>query len=264
MPRAPAYSQVVNDEPQSQHHDVVGAHLPHLPQHVPGLHWKVGELPGWLRETDGEKRWPVTIGVGLAIVLQVVLPDRYALQPKFLLPVLETVLLLGLIGANPVRFQREHPIVRWGSLAMTILIALANFSSIVRLINQIVNHKSGQPAPDAVTLLGSGVAIWITNILVFALIYWEFDRGGPFSRAQARKPYPDFLFPQMTDPSKARPDWEPTFVDYAYVSFTNSTSFSPTDTMPMSSWAKMTMMLQSGMSLVTLALVAARAVGILP
>lgn len=248
-------------EPRAQ--QAGGAHLRHLGPHVPGLSWELGKLPGWLRETAGERRWPVTIGVVLAIVMQVVLPDRYALQPKLLLPVLEAVLLIGLVAANPVRFQREHPIVRWMSLSMTIFIAVANLTSIARLINQIVNHKSGQPTVDAVTLLGSGLAIWVTNVMVFALIYWEFDRGGPFSRAAARNPYPDFLFAQMTDPSKAHPDWEPTFVDYAYLSFTNSTAFSPTDTLPMSAWAKMTMMVQSGVSLVTIALVAARAVNIL-
>jgi hypothetical protein len=241
-----------------------GARLPHMPQHVPGLHWETGKLPGWLRKTSGESRWPVTVGVAIAIVMQVVLPDRYALHPKFLLPGLELALLLGLIGANPVRFQREHPVVRWGSLVMTLLIGLANFGSTVRLINQILQHKATSAPVDPVTLLGSALAIWITNVLVFALLYWEFDRGGPFSRKDARKPYPDFLFTQMQDPSKAHEDWEPTFVDYAYVSFTNSTSFSPTDTMPMSSWAKMLMMTQAAISLVTLALVAARAVGILP
>ena len=245
-------------DPEAQR--AAGAHLSHLNQHVPGLHWEIGKLPAWLRETAGERRWPVTIGVVLAIVMQVVLPDRYALQPKLLLPALEVVLLVGLVTANPVRFQREHPIVRWMSLSMTIAIAVANLTSIARLINEILHHKAGTPDVDAVTLLGSGLAIWITNVVVFALIYWEFDRGGPFSRAAARNPYPDFLFTQMTDPSKAPPSWEPTFVDYAYLSFTNSTAFSPTDTLPMSSWAKMTMMVQSGVSLVTIALVAARAV----
>jgi uncharacterized membrane protein len=254
----------VNDQNDAQLQPAVGAHLPHLHEHVPGLHWELGKLPGWLRKTAGEKRWPVTIGIVLAIVLQILLPDRYAFQPKYVLPALEALLLLGLIAANPVRFQREHPIVRWASLAMTTLMAIANFVSIVRLINQILHHKAGAAPVDAVTLLGSGLAIWVTNTLIFALFYWEFDRGGPFSRAEARKPYPDFLYPQMTDPSKAHPDWEPTFVDYMYLSFTNSTAFSPTDTMPMSSWAKMAMLAQSAISLVTVALVAARAVNILP
>ena len=239
-------------------------HLPHITPHVPGLHWGTGKIPGWLRETAGEPRWPVAIGVVLAIALQLALPDRYALQPKYLLPVAELALLVGLIAANPVRFQREHKIIRWASLAMTILIGLANFGSIVRLVNQILHGVPNAPKDYSTLLLSSALAIWITNILVFALMYWEFDRGGPFSRAQGRKPYPDFLFTQMGDPSKAHEDWEPTFIDYAYVSFTNSTSFSPTDTMPMSSWAKLLMMIQSIVSMLTIALVAAKAVGILP
>jgi hypothetical protein len=239
-------------------------HLPHITPHVPGLHWGTGRIPAWLRETAGEPRWPVAIGVILAIALQLALPDRYAVQPKYLLPALETALLVGLIAANPVRLQREHPIIRWMSLAMTILIGLANFGSIIRLINQILRGVKNAPPNYSTLLLGSALAIWITNMLVFALMYWEFDRGGPFSRAQARKSYPDFLFTQMSDPSKAPENWEPTFIDYAYLSFTNSTAFSPTDTLPLASWAKLMMMTQSIVSLVTIALVAAKAVGILP
>jgi hypothetical protein len=239
-------------------------HVLHVQPHVPGLHWEHGKLPGWLRKTAAEPRWPVTIGILLAVALQLVLPDRYALQPKFLLPLLELGLLLGLVAVNPVRFQREHPAIRWGSLALTGLIGAANFGSIARLISQILHHQANLPSNYAQVLLGSGIAIWTTNMLVFAVFYWEFDRGGPFARAAARQPYPDFLFPQMTDPSKAHEDWEPRFVDYAYLSFTNSTAFSPTDTLPLASWAKLTMMIQSAVSLVTVALVAARAVNILP
>ncbi|WP_344654948.1 hypothetical protein [Catenulispora subtropica] len=233
--------------------------------HVPGLHWDPGRIPAWLRQTSGEPRWPVTLGVLLAIALQLALPDRYALRPRYLLPVAEVLLLAGLIAANPVRFQREHPAIRWASIGLTLLVGGANFGSIARLVNQILHHQTvNSPTDYAQTLLGSGIAIWITNVLAFALVYWQFDRGGPFSRAQARKPYPDFLFPQMTDPSKAHEDWEPGFVDYAYLSFTNSTAFSPTDTLPMSSWAKLMMMTQSAVSLITVALVAARAVNVLP
>jgi uncharacterized membrane protein len=233
--------------------------LPQMPEHVPGLHWKTGALPGWLRKTEGENRWPATITVLVAIVLQVVIPDRYALHPRLLLPILEGVLLLALIAANPVRLQRAHPAIRAGSLALTVLMAVANFASVVFLIDQILRHH----ASNATALLGGGVDIWITNIIVFSLFYWEFDRGGPAARAEGTRPYPDFLFPQMMDPSKAHESWEPTFVDYLYLSFTNSTAFSPTDTMPMVPWAKLVMLFQSMISLVTVALVAARAVNIL-
>ena len=111
-------------------------------------------------------------------------------------------------------------------------------------------------------LLSSGAAIWTTNIILFALWYWEFDRGGPLSRALGRVEHPDFSFPQMQNPELSPAHWEPHFPDYLYVSFTNACSFSPTDTMPMARWAKMAMLTQSAISLVVIALVISRAVGL--
>ena len=116
---------------------------------------------------------------------------------------------------------------------------------------------------DPVTLLLAGSGIWLTNVIVFALWYWQFDRGGPVARALGVKPYPDFLFPQQTAPDIAPPDWEAEFVDYLYLSFTNATAFSPTDVMPLSRWTKMTMLVQAAASLLIVALVVARAVNIL-
>jgi hypothetical protein len=95
------------------------------------------------------------------------------------------------------------------------------------------------------------------------LAYWEYDRGGPAARAAGRNPYPDFLFTGMTAPQLVHPHWEPTFVDYFFLSFTNASAFSPTDTMPLSGWAKLAMTGQAALSLVTAALVIARAVNIL-
>jgi uncharacterized membrane protein len=103
----------------------------------------------------------------------------------------------------------------------------------------------------------------LTNVIVFALWFWEMDRGGPAARALARKVHPDFLFSQMTVPDLVNLDWEPGFVDYLYLSFTNATAFSPTDTLPLSRWAKLTMMAESTVSFVTVALIVARAVNVL-
>jgi uncharacterized membrane protein len=100
-------------------------------------------------------------------------------------------------------------------------------------------------------------------VLLFGLWYWELDRGGPGARARGERDFPDFLFPQMTADDMAPPDWEPTFVDYLYLSYTNATAFSPTDTLPLSRWAKLLMLVQSGVALATVALVIARAVNIL-
>ncbi len=121
----------------------------------------------------------------------------------------------------------------------------------------------GTEGGSAGPLLVTGGAIWLTNVIVFGLWYWEFDRGGPVARANATRMYPDFLFVQMTSPHLAPPDWEPAFSDYLYLSFTNAAAFSPTDVMPLSRWAKMAMTMQAVISIVTVALVVARAVNIL-
>jgi hypothetical protein len=138
--------------------------------------------------------------------------------------------------------------------------SLSNAASGARLIVDLVR---GQGILDPTRLLLTGGAIWLTNVIVFGIWYWEFDRGGPIERAAGTQPYPDFVFPQMTNPELAPVDWEPGFVDYLYVSFTNAMAFSPTDAMPMTRWAKLTMLAQSIISVITLVLVIARAVNIL-
>jgi hypothetical protein len=190
----------------------------------------------------------------------VVLPDSVAPHPRWLLPAVAGLLLVGIIIANPRRIDRPSPWLRSASLVLISVISLANGWSAARLIDRLIN---GTATKDPGTLLATGAAIWLTNIVVFALWYWEFDRGGPVARAQGRSEYPDFLYPQMENPSLAPPQWEPAFVDYLYVSFTNATAFSPTDVLPLSRWAKMEMMTQSAISVATVALVIARAVNIL-
>ena len=140
------------------------------------------------------------------------------------------------------------------------VISLANAGSAARLITALLNGRANE---SAAKLLLTGGAIWLTNVIVFGMWYWNLDRGGPAARAQALKSFPDFLFPQMTAPDLSPPDWEPQFFDYMYLSFTNAAAFSPTDTLPLARWAKMTMMVQSIVSLGTVVLVIASAVNIL-
>jgi uncharacterized membrane protein len=217
-------------------------------------------LPAWLRGTEAERSWPVDLAVAAAILLQLALPRRLSLPPRELLPLLESVLLVILVLANPVRIKREKALLRVASNALVGLITLANGVSAALLADRIVRGHAGQ---DATALLVSGGCIYLTNVLAFSLWYWEHDRGGPFARTAARRHHPDFLFPQMASPELASHEWEPQYVDYLYLSFTNATAFSPTDTLPMSRWAKMLMAAQSIVSLVTVALVVARAVNIL-
>ena len=214
--------------------------------------------PAWRRPTAGEPRWPVALAILAAAGLQLTLPDTVVLGSRWLMPVLELAVLAVLVVANPGRFERERTWRRTTSLALTTLVSVANGAAVVRLIV----HLLAGGADDAATLLSTGAAIWATNVIGFALWYWQFDRGGPAARARADREVPDFLFPQMQSADLDR-DWEPTFVDYLYVSFTNATAFSPTDTMPLSRWAKLTMLVQSAVSLATVALVVARAVNVL-
>ena len=135
----------------------------------------------------------------------------------------------------------------------------SNIASAVQLVQRLIDGTIKSPN----NLLAFGGSIWLTNMVVFSLWYWEFDRGGPGARAEAIDPFPDFLFPQMTDPSFAPHDWSPKYFDYLFTSYTNASAFSPTDVMPLTRWAKMLMMLQSAISLITVGLVIARAVNIL-
>jgi hypothetical protein len=217
-------------------------------------------VPAWRRLTVGEPRWPVTIAVAAALAMQTTLPRHLILGPRWLLASLGGALLIALVAANPGRINRTSSILRSGSLTLIALLSLANGWSAGRLVYGLVTTTE---TADAAHLLLSGGAIWLVNVIAFGLWYWEFDRDGPVARTLAIRPYPDFQFPQMENPQLAPPDWEPRFVDYFYTSFTNATAFSPTDVMPLSRWAKLTMLAQSVISLTTVALVVARAVNIL-
>ncbi|GLZ53737.1 DUF1345 domain-containing protein [Actinomycetospora sp. NBRC 106378] len=214
-------------------------------------------LPAWRRATTGERRWPVALAVLVVAGLQLTLPDEVVLGSRWLLPVLELAVLAVLLVANT--FEAEPRWRRRVSLVLTALISVANAFAAVRLVYHLVEGRGGD---DPGTLLATGAAIWATNVIGFALWYWQFDRGGPSARARGDRDVPDFWFPQMQSPD-LDPEWEPQFVDYLYVSFTNATAFSPTDTMPLSRWAKLTMLVQSAVSLATVALVVARAVNVL-
>jgi uncharacterized membrane protein len=238
------------------------AQLMHLAGQVGAVRAMTGVVPAWRRATRGEHRWPVTLSVVAAIVLQVLLPDSLTKPlPHWLLPALEGALAVALSIANPVRIERRGPAVRTAAVGLIVLISAANAVSAVLLIRAILEEP--RLTSVAGPLLASGANIWATNVIAFALWYWEFDRGGPVHRAEGIRQHPDLMFPQMSSPELAPADWEPHFVDYLYLSFTNATAFSPTDVMPLARWAKLTMAVQSAVSLGVGALVIARAVNIL-
>jgi hypothetical protein len=227
----------------------------------PGEGGGPGSMPAWRRPTEGEARWQASVAVAAAVALQFPLPGRLVLlHPDWLLPALQGLLLLALVMANPRRINRESRALRVLGLSLAALLSLANAWSVAQLIIGLVNGTMGNTAGP---LLVTGGSIWLTNVIVWGLWYWEFDRGGPVARANADRMYPDFQFAQMATPQLAPPDWEPAFADYLYLSFTNAAAFSPTDVLPLSRWAKMGMTAQATVSIVTVALVVARAVNIL-
>ena len=222
-------------------------------------------LPAWRRRTEGEARWQVALCTAAAIALQLPVPDRLNLmRPSWILPAVEGCLLVALVVANPRRINRESKALRALALFLAALISLTNAWAAAKLVIELA-HGKGPSTGGA--LLITGGAIWLTNVFVFALWYWEFDQGGPVARALgSSQRYPDFMFAQMPvsdNPHIVSKDWEPAFIDYFYLAFTNATAFSPTDTMPMSRWAKMAMTLQAAVSVITVALVVSRAVNIL-
>jgi hypothetical protein len=223
------------------------------------------------REHPGESRYPAAAAVVVAVVLYAALPSALLVGPRFVVPALEIALFVPLLVGNPRRMTRETRWLQWVSIGLVLLIALTNLVSLVLLVHELV---SGSTKQGAALLAGAG-QVWLTNVIVFALAFWELDRGGPVVRTRlprADLPKADFRFPQDEDydaidevaaGSAAKSDWSPGFVDYFYVSTTNSSAFSPTDTMPLSYRAKMLMAVESVSALMLSVIVIARGVSLL-
>lgn len=205
-----------------------------------------------------EPLWHVQLAVFAAVILYIALPQKLILGPRWVLPALECLLSLGLLVSTPKVHVFRSLKRRIVSLSLISLITITNISSLFLLVHYLlVGGKA-----DGLELMISSVEIYITNIIIFAFWYWEIDRGGPGKKLIAPGIMPDFLFPQMEEKHFGT-YWAPTFFDYFYLSSTNATAFSPTDTMPLTHRAKLLMLVQSLVSLITIALVAARAVNIL-
>jgi hypothetical protein len=208
-----------------------------------------------------EPHWPPQLTVLVAIALQVLLPSKLDPGPKWILPALEGAMLVALFVASPNMIEAPHSVRRRLALTTAAVVSLANGISLVLLSEHLLSSKLAASVGGH-ALIVAGAEIWLTNVLIFSLWYWEIDRGGPGRRAAGCDASPDFLFPQMTE-TRLCAGWRPQFADYLYVSLTNAAAFSPTDTMPLSVQAKMVMGLQSLISLVTIGLVVSRAVNIL-
>jgi hypothetical protein len=218
--------------------------------------------------------WLARGAVVVIVAMQLAVSSRLTLGPRWLAPAMELALLAPLSIAtawtyNRVqgattdhhwsRIYRLRRSVRWLAVILTGLVSAANLGSLFLLVQAMMTGHAG----TGPTLLIDAVNIWSTNIIAFALWFWNIDRGGPATRGLVANERPDFLFSNMLPGPTSRPDWSPGFVDYLYLSFTNATALSPADTLPLSQRAKMLMMMEACVSLVTIAVVAGRAVNIL-
>ena len=220
---------------------------------------KAGE--GWLGALLGaESRWPAFASVLVIIIGQARLSSSLQLQPVWLLPGLAAALLVASVGfyispAEPSRIDRTV------SIGLAVVLVIANVASLVMLVRGVFFGSTLEP----LELLSSGVTLWLVNVLVFAIVYWELDGGGPEGRLRRRREFPDLVFPQQQDGQKGlthAASWQPSFGGYLYVALTNGTAFSPTDAMPYTERAKLAMGVQSVLSFSIVALLVARAVNI--
>jgi hypothetical protein len=216
-------------------------------------------------------RQQARLAVIVAVLLYIALPPKLTIGPVWIVPLLVIAVLVPIVAMAPTK-MRDSRIVRALSIALIAVLNFFNVVSIALLVDILINpHAPGHAELSAGELLRNGALIWMTNVIVFALWFWEIDGSGPFDRARFASAQhfvdPDFLFPQMSlDRSRVLGipgDWKPMFADYLYVSFTNALAVSPTDTMPLTRVAKMLMLLESLISFLTVALILARSVNIL-
>ena len=209
-----------------------------------------------------EPRWPVALTILAVFVLLEGMPARVRVFPSWFTYIIAAVVLAPLaavtLASDKARWHRvEHTVL----LLFCVFFGIGTVSNLATLIGAIL-HASGRIS--GLQLLASSISVWVANVFVFSLLYWLIDRGGPGPRACEAAPRPDFLFPQAgASPEDVPPGWRPMFLDYLYLGFTTATAFSTTDVMPLSSRAKLAMMLESSISLATIVVVASRAINIL-
>jgi len=208
-----------------------------------------------------EPRWPVVLAIISAVLLLALLPGRLRFLPGWFPYLLGIVLVapVAAVGltAGSGRWLRME---RAATLLFVLVTGASALAGLAKLIGAVVG-KSGEVS--GMQLLASSVAVWVSNVLAFSLLYWHIDRGGPEERVHGAGVRPDWLFPQTGAVDDAPPGWRPTYVDYLFLAYSTATAFSTTEVAPLTSRAKLLMMLESTISLLTMVVVASRAINIL-
>jgi hypothetical protein len=221
-----------------------------------------GPTPPQHQARLGEPRWPMAIAVVATGLLRATLPHELRNgDAAWLFLIIVVGLLAVLIIGDPGRIDRDRPWLHNLTSVLIGLISVANADAAIRLVVGIINVSSF--TQNAKVLLASGASIWLSNIIAFALWYWNLDRGGPAARAAGTDIRPALIFPEMLHTQHVEEGWYPTFVDYFHFAFATATAFSPTDVSAVKPWMKLMMMAEEAISLVVAILVVARAVNIL-
>ncbi|HEX2770489.1 MAG TPA: hypothetical protein VHN12_14520 [Geobacteraceae bacterium] len=215
----------------------------------------------WQIPTDPESRWPAFGAAVVVIAGQAWMAMSLSLRPVWLFPVISAFLLLASVAVYLPKRTEPSRLMRALAVSLVGMLVIANAVSLFKLVSNIFVGESGL---DPVGLLLVGIVLWVVNIAIFALVYWELDGDGPEARADGYRDFPDLVFPQQQSDQHglAPANWKPTFPDYAYVSLTAATAFSPTDAMPYSKRVKLVMGVESTMSLAIVAMIVARAINI--
>jgi hypothetical protein len=208
----------------------------------------------------GESRWPPALVVLGYMVVNVTVrigwPRDGVIHVPWLAPLLEAALVILLLTSDPSG-PAERRRLRRITIVLVGLLVIAALWATGLLIHDLITGEGNANNPSE--LLASGAMVWIGNNVVFAVVYWLMDGGGPFARTRLTVPV-DFAFTQHINPEMGAPGWRPLFLDYLHLGFTNATAFSPTDVMPLSLRAKYAMLIQATIALALFALVVARAV----
>jgi hypothetical protein len=220
------------------------------------------EAIGAARPPPAEPRWPVALAIVAVLAVLILLPARVRILPPWALYAAGIPLLAPLLAAALRPQSAVWP--RIERIATFIFAGAAGGANVAILGELIYDIIARSQAVDGLHLFSSSIAVWATNVLMFSLIYWQLDRGGPGSRASATPNRPDWIFgPEQGPPEASPPGWRPAFIDYLFLAYSTATAFSAADGLPLTGRAKFAMMAESAVSLVTLVVVAARAISIL-
>src|SRR5262245_7855961 len=215
-------------------------------------------LPG----EPGESRWPPALAILGGLLLIAALRGHVFVMPVSVAHVgalltVGAMAAVSLTNGSPLWLLIEHRVI----LLLATLYVLNTIAELADTVGVVTFHASGN---NAFSLMSSSIVIWVANVMTFSLVYWQIDRGGPRARASGAPVRPDWVFPQPATPDDLPPPWRPWFLDYLYLAFNTATAFSPTDILPLTRRAKMLMMLESTISLLTTVIVLSRAVNALP